>query len=104
MVLRKSLFFLIPFAVLSCESAPAVKEDGSPDAERLYSIHCVSCHKADGTGGIAGAANLQTSKLNMSEVAEVIAKGRESMMPFESMLSENEIAALSTYVLELRYK
>lgn len=90
--------------LLSCDTKPPVNTDGSPDAARLYTIHCASCHKFDGTGGIAGAKNLKQSLLSIGEMAEVINNGRGDMMPFESILDENEVAAVSTYVQEFKYK
>lgn len=105
MVLRRLwLFICFSIVLLSCDTNPPINADGSPDSARLYTIHCASCHKSDGTGGIAGAKNLRESLLSIGELAQVISKGRGDMMPFESILDENEVAAVSTYVKELKYK
>lgn len=99
MVLKNIFCFCFLLLFLgSCESIPPVNADGSPDAERLYNIHCAACHKADGTGGISGAKNLVTTKLNASEIAKVIAKGQGEMMPFESILKPEEIQAVAAFV------
>ncbi len=97
MVLRKFVSLLFGIALLSCESSPAVQADGTPDAGRLYNIHCASCHKPDGTGGIAGAKSLVHTTLDQAGIQHVIRKGQGDMMPFESLLSDAEMAAVATY-------
>lgn len=83
---------------LSCENQPPITADGTPDAPRLYNIHCAACHKPDGTGGIAGAKNLVESTLNQQQIENAIANGQGDMMPFASILTSEEIEALSIYV------
>jgi mono/diheme cytochrome c family protein len=82
----------------ACESQPAVNEDGSPDAGRLYNIHCASCHKPNGTGGISGAKNLLETKLDIEGIKKVIRNGQGDMMPFSSILNDAEIEAVAQYV------
>jgi mono/diheme cytochrome c family protein len=104
MVLRTILYAGVLTGLLfSCNSTPPVNADGSPDAERLYTIHCAACHKPDGTGGISGAKNLVTTKLNASEIEKVIAKGQGDMMPFESILKPEEIAAVGAFVHDFKF-
>jgi mono/diheme cytochrome c family protein len=104
MVLRAILTLIVLVGLLSsCNPTPPINADGSPDAERLYTIHCAACHKADGTGGISGAKNLVTTKLDASEIEKVIAKGQGDMMPFESILKPEEIEAVAAFVHDFKY-
>jgi mono/diheme cytochrome c family protein len=104
MVLRTTFIFGVLAGLLfSCNPTPPVNADGTPDVERLYTIHCAACHKSDGTGGISGAKNLVTTKLNASEIAKVIAKGQGDMMPFESILTPSEIEAVAAFVHDFKF-
>ena len=96
--MRFSVFLILTSLLLACSPTPPVNADGSPDSERLYTIHCASCHKADGTGGIAGAKNLGETALNEKEMIEVVTHGRGDMMPFEAILNPMEIEAVVTYI------
>ena len=98
MVLRSLYYSFLVLVLFSCESKPPVDETGKPDAGRLYNIHCASCHKPDGTGGIAGAKNLRTTALSPSEIENVIKNGQGDMMPFSSILNDAEIEAVASYV------
>lgn len=91
-------FLFLGLAFVSCENQAPITADGTPDAPRLYNIHCAACHKPDGTGGIAGAKNLVASTLNQKQIENVIANGQGDMMPFASILNSEEIEALSIYV------
>jgi mono/diheme cytochrome c family protein len=104
MVLKAALSSLITGVLFSaCTSTPPVNADGSPDAERLYNIHCAACHKQDGTGGISGAKNLVITKLNAEKIEEVITKGQGDMMPFESILKPEEIEAVAAFAHDFKY-
>lgn len=102
MVLRVLLF--AAFFFHSCVSAEKSEENASIDPARLYTIHCASCHKPDGTGGVSGAKNLTSSQLSTDEIANVITQGQGDMMPFQDILNKNEIDSLSSFVFELRKK
>lgn len=103
MVLIRIFSGIFLFAALTaCESKPTVLEDGSPDAVRLYNIHCAACHKPDGSGGISGAKNLATTLLNVKELELVIRNGQGDMMPFKSILNDTEISAVAAFVHEFK--
>jgi len=103
MVLRIGLMLAIGLLALACSPTPPVTADGSPDAARLYNIHCAACHKPDGSGGIAGAKNLMTTKLSKSDIEHVIKNGQGDMMPFSSILSPDETAAVANFVHDFKY-
>jgi mono/diheme cytochrome c family protein len=101
MVLKFQLLFGVAWLFASCSSTPPVNADGSPDAERLYNIHCSACHKPDGSGGIAGAKNLISSQLTVSQIEKVIHNGQGDMMPFASILNKEETSAVAEFVHKL---
>jgi cytochrome c551 len=69
------------------------------DAETIYKRHCLSCHKADLSG-----MNLNNvgSRRTLEEIEEKIRKGGGGMIAFENRLSDEEIAALSTWLAEMK--
>lgn len=64
--------------------------------------NCTSCHGADGALQMGGAKNLQTSELSDTEIIEVISNGKNSMVAYKELLSEDEIKAAAAYVKTLR--
>ena len=102
MVLKFQLLFGVVWLFSSCSSTPPVNADGSPDAGRLYNIHCSACHKPDGSGGIAGAKSLISSKLTVSQIEKVIQNGQGDMMPFSSILNNEETSAVAEFVHNLK--
>ncbi|AGA33315.1 cytochrome c - like protein [Thioalkalivibrio nitratireducens DSM 14787] len=76
----------------------------SPDeAQRIYQIHCASCHSGDRLGGMGPALlpeNLR--RVRRPEAREVIAHGRAAtQMPgFSEQLSDDEIMLLVEYIYQ----
>jgi mono/diheme cytochrome c family protein len=70
-------------------------------AAALYTNLCIVCHGADGAAMVAGASNLQTSKLTESEVADILVKGRNRMQSFVKV-PEADRKLLVAHVLTLR--
>jgi nitrite reductase (NO-forming) / hydroxylamine reductase len=85
----------------------------SSAGQRGYQVHCRACHQADGTGlrgafpPLAGNPNIAG---NPQYLAEVILKGQtgrievlgvtyDGVMPPMSYLSDQEVAAITNYVL-----
>jgi len=53
---------------------------------------------AKGNMGLNGSFDLTTSKLTLEERIEVITNGRNTMMPYKTVLKENEIKEVAEYV------
>jgi len=70
--------------------------------EQLFVQRCSVCHGKDGTAGIANAANLQTSVLELPAIKETITNGRGAMPPFGRMLDAQQIAQVAEYVHSLK--
>lgn len=72
------------------------------DGKAIYRQYCKLCHGADGQLGLNNAANLAASLLTKEELITVITYGRNTMQPYEEVLSPTEIDAVAAYVLSLR--
>ena len=108
--MKKLLTFLvIGLMVYACGSGedqkPKPTAQAAPkkiDGEKIYKNYCVTCHGLYGDMGASGAHDLTTSKLSVEERVAVITKGRNTMTPFEGLLSEEKIKAVAEYSLKLK--
>jgi mono/diheme cytochrome c family protein len=76
-------------------------EDATPktvDGKTVFEAYCISCHGADGQAGIAGAANLSTSGMDLNSKVEIIRNGKGTMQPFGGTLTDEEIQAVAAYI------
>jgi hypothetical protein len=67
----------------------------------LFENNCAACHGKDGTAGISGAANLQTSQLKTDSIRQIITEGRNNMPSFKKILNPSQIQKISDYVKNL---
>lgn len=72
------------------------------DGKRIFDLNCKICHGVDGTLGLNGAKDLTISPLSLDEMVLVITKGRNTMTPFENVLSAQEITEVANYVNSLK--
>ncbi len=81
-----------------------VSEEKPVEPKNLFLLHCESCHGLEGNKGTSGAADLQKSKLTLSEIETVIKNGNDKgMMPYKDIITaKGEISALAEYVQTLR--
>ena len=81
---------------------------GQSEAEKTYKAKCTACHGADG-GGTQVGQKLGTHDFHSSQVqgesdtdiAQIIAKGKNKMPAYEKTLKPDEIKGLAAYVKEL---
>ena len=73
-----------------------------PPGKLIYKKNCVLCHGTKGNMGLNRSFDLTTSKLTLEERIHVITNGRNTMMPYKSVLKENEIKEVATYIKTLR--
>jgi len=73
----------------------ALIEAGKP----IYDTNCASCHATNGRGDI-GPSLISNGKLRNAEfVVRQITQGGDEMPGFSSSLSDEEIRAVATYVM-----
>lgn len=103
-------FIFLLFITISCSQNPENKTEINKPiktdetlalGEKVYKQNCSICHGANGTAGISGSANLQTSSISQTQAIEIISKGKKTMIGFENSLSKAEINAVSTYIQTL---
>ena len=64
-----------------------------------YRATCLPCHGEDGRGGPGGGAPLTTAR-EIRFVIDTVTYGQNNMPPFGGALTPDQIAAVSTYVVE----
>lgn len=83
-------------------AAPSTDTTTAPgsdfDAATLYSANCGSCHGEGGAGGIGPDLRGLT---DAALIEGQVSNGAGSMPPFANKLSEDEISAIATYVIDL---
>ncbi len=110
-VLLTGFAWLSAFVLYRCSTsvteraAPApvaVATPGNSLGKKLFDEKCALCHGKDGTAGIGGAANLQTSTLDSLSVIKMILQGKDAMPPFKDQLGTGEIEHIASYARSLR--
>ncbi len=93
------LFMLFLWNLSSCGEEP--KSSGPVDAQGLFVKRCATCHGSEGNLQLSGAKNITVSQLSADEIRNQITHGKAGMPPFESMLTVQEIDALTAYCMKL---
>lgn len=97
--------FVVFFALLcawnfsACNEQP--KSSGPVDAQAIFIKRCATCHGSEGNLQMSGAKNITVSQLSADEIKNQIIHGKAGMPPFESMLTVQEIDALTAYCMKL---
>lgn len=100
---------LISFVFAALILACAGKEKTTPagttnlaDGEQIYKKYCNICHGADGKLGINGAKDLTACKLTLEEREMQVTKGKNTMTPFEGILTPEQIKTVSAYTMTFK--
>lgn len=104
---KLGIFSIVLVLALSCNSGTPEgerikKDEGEIVAEKIYNTHCGICHGDDGKKGLAGAKILPESQLSVKERIVLITKGKGNMMPYERVLSPEEIETVANYTLSFK--
>ncbi len=95
---------LLAFTVLIAFSIPTLAADTANGA-KIFSVHCAGCH-LNGGNIIRRGKNLKLKVLkrngmdNVDAIASIVTNGKNNMSAYKDRLSEQEIQAVSAYVLE----
>ena len=95
-----SIFCLLVWSCGDNDSTQTENEEIS--GQKIYKTHCAICHGDNGRKGFADAQPLPESALTLEERILVITNGRNTMMPYRGVLSEEEIEAVAKYTLSLK--
>ena len=91
--------FLFFWNLSSC--GEEAKASGPVDAQAVFIKRCATCHGSEGNLQLSGAKNITVSQLSADEIKNQIIHGKAGMPPFESMLTVQEIDALTAYCMKL---
>ncbi len=110
-------FYSLPacIAILLCMACGSAEEQVSsraaaaqsssanltPDGRAIFRKYCVTCHGADGKLGLNGAKDLTASVLTPDERINIITNGKKVMIPFNEVLTPEEIKAVAEYTQTL---
>lgn len=86
---------------VACSGGNKTTSAASGSGEAVYKKYCVTCHGMDGKLGLNGSKDLTISKLTAAERIVQVTKGKNTMAPFEGILSPEEIKAVVAYTMTL---
>lgn len=76
-------------------------EEAAAEPEQIFENNCASCHGADLSGGAGPDLTQVGSRLEESEIHDIITNGTDGgMPPFGNQLAEEEINALAAWLAE----
>jgi len=88
--------------IIACSGKESPKGTTAVDGQALYKKYCTLCHGVDGKLGLNGSKDITISKLTEPERVVQITKGKNTMTPFEGILSPEEIQAVAAYTMTLK--
>lgn len=113
--MKRTLFFLCLAALLlACggdktktnESTEPATESAQqvegPNGQRIFKQNCVVCHGIDGKLGANGSKDLTQSVLQLDERISIITNGKNVMIPFNAILTAEEIEAVANFTMTLK--
>lgn len=95
------VFFGLLFIWNLSSCGEEAKASGPVDAQAIFIKRCATCHGSEGNLQLSGAKNITVSQLSADEIKNQIIHGKAGMPPFESMLTVQEIDALTVYCMKL---
>ena len=87
---------------IQCNTTSSSPKKKNLNGKGLYLQFCQSCHGEDGKKGLLGAKDLSTSTLNQDEIVYVITNGSNNMMPYKSILDNEQIKTIADYIKNLK--
>ena len=95
---------LLIAALYACaENQKATSDPGYVnEGAQLYKKYCVICHGADGKLGVNGAKDITASPMTLEERVALINTGKNTMTPFEGILTPDQMRAVANYTMQLK--
>ncbi|MBK8704117.1 MAG: cytochrome c [Saprospiraceae bacterium] len=108
--MRKSLIVIAIFSLIwACGSTTDSENDTAiaqtaeaEDGAKIYKQYCIACHGLYGNMGASGAFDLSKSILTEEQRIEVITNGRNTMVGFKTLLSEEKIKAVAKHTFSFK--
>jgi len=100
--MKKSIVFVILCFCVLASTANKTNTVSTVDGAKIYKLNCTICHGSNGKLGISGSKDLTKSILSKEERIQLIKNGKNAMLPFKALLSEEEIEAVAEYTFQLK--
>ena len=78
------------------------KSISAVDAEKVFKMHCASCHGFKGNMMVNGAKDLTKSTIDIVNSVAQVYHGKGLMTPYKGLLKSEEIVAVCQYIETLR--
>lgn len=103
------IFFALAIGTVACankdqKSTANGQSAAKPsiDGAKIFKQNCELCHGPDGKLGLNGSKDLSVSQLDLDARVAMITKGKGVMMPYENILSAEEIKAVAEFTFTLK--
>ncbi len=106
-----ALIFLVYSYGISETKSPYFKKEltgnfaglsGTELGKKVYESNCIACHGSDGKLGLSGAKDLTASPMSFDEQLETVRNGKNSMMAYQKLLTDEQIQAVTEYVHSMK--
>lgn len=93
---------------ISCEDGAEHKFDPpegykARSGKLIYNKHCTSCHGGDGKLGSGGAKNLTVSRMDSTEIVNILEKGKNGMpRQIQYLKSDEEVENIIDHIKSMR--
>ncbi len=101
-VLISFMMLAFIFACAGKDKSPSADAGETANGEQVFKKYCITCHGADGKLGVNGAKDLTACKFTLAERENQVRKGKNTMTPFEGILTEAQIKAVAEYTMTLK--
>jgi len=92
-----------PFIPAKVEVINLDSTSAAVHGEKVFLANCVFCHGTDGKKQYRGASDLSKSTLTVESIEGMIREGSKGKMPaYGNILPEEQVAAVATFIVELR--
>lgn len=102
-------FIVFCSVLLACNSSNETQEFDPPEGyksrsgESIYQERCVQCHGRDGKQGVAGAKDLSVSKMDSTQIINLLKDGKNGMpRQMQHLNSDEEVSNLIDHIKSLR--
>lgn len=97
------IFVTTLFAGCNSSTQPKISAEKLP-GQSVFESNCTACHGTDGKLCVLGAKDLTLSVIPKEDAVTIIKNGKNTMTPFGTILTEEEIAAVADYVQTFKAK
>lgn len=102
LALLSFIMIVTAYGLAEMSKKPAKSVTASAEGKEIYAANCAKCHGDDGKLALMGASDLSVSALDKNGIFDVVKSGRQRMVGYKDALTDEQISAVSDYVLSLK--